>query len=747
VGNFIRRAVSVFIAATLALGAQVVAPTFLPNRALASASADNLLPGLVPTAYVSSYSSDNGFVIRLDNYDPAYAWTFGTSQGSLTTRAPSGSTTWFSIAVRSIPLDGSATVTITTSRSGYADASVSVVGYAKKTGLTPLFGTVAPEVGGYTVQVTNFSSNYSWVAASPYGSASIDDRGLVTVIGLGDHLSDILWVTSSKADSTSVTVSITATALPLNAALVPSFGEPTFTETSVEVQIENYDPAFTWSQSTNGEGTVTISESGLVTISDLYGGQPVTLTVSNSLYGYQPGEATINLTSLYSSLVPDYYYVNSTSDGFVLQLFNYNENYQWNITSDAGSVSLDSAGEITVTGLEPGQTAQLVISTSRDHANPTSTTASFQAINATFTPTLANPTRLEHGFTVQITNYDPSFAWSVYTESAIGHATLSDSGLITVSDLEDGQEAIIHVAASRVRFFDSDVSTTSSSLLHALVPDSALPTQTTSGFTVQITNFDSSFTWQLSATAGSASISSSGLITVSGLAAGTSATVTVTSSRTGSINGVSTIAGRALVAPAQISQDSTESSDSTDAGDGDIDLASRAQAESVAREEAEARAAAKARELVEAVIRQKEQEKAEAAAKAAQVATAKLAEDLKAVSALVQTKPLAMAKALASLTGDQVALIPTSTFKRLSTLALAAIGATQAAGITSGQLRSLTIGSLKNLSPAAIGSLKPEALGSLSVAKLKALTKAQVKQIWAAQLLQLDPDQRKAIKR
>ncbi len=728
--NFIRRAVSVFVATTLALGAQVVAPALLPTEALASASADALLPGLTPNAYVSGYSGDNGFTVRIDNYDSAYAWTFEISQGSITTRAPSGPITYYSIAVRNIPFDQSATLTITTSRVGYADVSLTLVGYAKKTGLTPVFAPVVPAIDSYTVQVTNYSADYSWFVASTYGAASIDASGLVTVTSLGGRLTDTLNVTSSRSDSTSVLSIISATALPKNAALVPAFTELTATLDTITVQISNFDPTFTWVGSSNGDGTLSISNTGLVTISDLYGGQPVGLTITSSRNDYLTGVATIEVRSLYYPLTPDFYYVNSTDDGFILQLFNYDEAYQWAITTDAGSVNLDSGGGITVTGLQPGQTANLVIATSRDHGVSSSATASFQAQNATFTPTLASPTRLEHGFSVQVINYESSFTWSVSTESATGSATISNSGLITVSGLTDGQESTVHVTTNQVGFFDSDISVTSSALSAALVPTSGSPFATTGGFTLQVTNYDSAYDWQVSTSAGIASISPDGLITVSRLAAGTSATVTVTSSRTGSSNGVSTIAGRAL-----------------EAGDGDLDLESRAQAEHAARQEAEALAAAKTRELVAAVIRQKELAKAEAAAQAVQVAAAKQAEDLKVVSGLVQTKPAAMPKALASLTGDQVALIPTFTFKRLSTLALAAIGAAQAEGITSGQLRSLTIGSLKSLSPLAIGSLKPETLGSLSVAKLKALTKAQVKQIWAAQLLQLDPDQRKAIKR
>ena len=53
-------------------------------------------------------------------------------------------------------------------------------------------------------------------------------------------------------------------------------------------------------------------------------------------------------------------------------------------------------------------------------------------------------------------------------------------------------------------------------------------------------------TWVKSATAGTVSISSSGLITVTGLTSGQSATVTVTTTRTGYDNGSSQVSGSAI---------------------------------------------------------------------------------------------------------------------------------------------------------------------------------------------------------
>ena len=68
----------------------------------------------------------------------------------------------------------------------------------------------------------------------------------------------------------------------------------------------------------------------------------------------------------------------------------------------------------------------------------------------------------------------------------------------------------------------------------ALKPVFGGVTSTATGFTFQISNYDSAYTWAGSATSGgSTTINSSGLVTVSSLSSGTSSTVTITTTRTG----------------------------------------------------------------------------------------------------------------------------------------------------------------------------------------------------------------------
>ena len=81
--------------------------------------------------------------------------------------------------------------------------------------------------------------------------------------------------------------------------------------------------------------------------------------------------------------------------------------------------------------------------------------------------------------------------------------------------------------------------------LVGLTPSFGSPSSQTSGFTVQITNYDSAYTWSQETSRGSVTRNSDGLLTVTGLSAGQSATVTVTTTRSGYSEASSTVTGQA----------------------------------------------------------------------------------------------------------------------------------------------------------------------------------------------------------
>ena len=95
----------------------------------------------------------------------------------------------------------------------------------------------------------------------------------------------------------------------------------------------------------------------------------------------------------------------------------------------------------------------------------------------------------------------------------------------------------------------SNAGTVNDSLIAALTPTFGTPTPTSTGFTVQISNYDAAYTWAGTATAsGSVAINGTGLVTVTGVAALTSSTAMITTSRAGYVDGVAVVTETSLSA-------------------------------------------------------------------------------------------------------------------------------------------------------------------------------------------------------
>lgn len=172
-------------------------------------------------------------------------------------------------------------------------------------------------------------------------------------------------------------------------------------------------------------------------------------------------------------------------------------------------------------------------------------------LQAALNPTFGTPTATADGFTVSITNYDAAFTWATPTVSAGTVAITSTSGstrVLTVTGLTPGASATITQNTSRTGYANGTATATGTATTgSALTPAFGSTTATADGFTVQISNYSVSYTWGGTATAsGTVSISGTGLVTVTGVADGTSSTATITTTRTGYTNGSATVAATSL---------------------------------------------------------------------------------------------------------------------------------------------------------------------------------------------------------
>ena len=159
---------------------------------------------------------------------------------------------------------------------------------------------------------------------------------------------------------------LTIAQAPLAAALTPTFGSTTATADGFTVQISNYDASYTWAGTATASGTVVVSGTGLVTVTNVAPGTSSTATITTTRIGYVGGTADVTETSLLAALTPTFGSTTPTSDGFTVQISNYDAAYTWAGTATAsGSVAINGSGLVTVTNVAPGTTSTATITTTR----------------------------------------------------------------------------------------------------------------------------------------------------------------------------------------------------------------------------------------------------------------------------------------------------------------------------------------------------------------------------------------------
>ncbi len=347
-----------------------------------------------------------------------------------------------------------------------------------------------------------------------------------------------------------------------------------------DTQLEDSGQLESWgvtivSRSSASEGTASGASSPLV-VEGLINGETYDCRVTPFAEGW-PGESVsfppaIPVGADGNSLTPTFAALTSTADGFSVQVSNYDADFTWDVATTAGSASINGTGLIAVTGLGAGQSATITVTASRAGFNDGSAEVTGSAnVGAALTPEFGAVSSTSDGFTVQVSNYDAVYVWEV--SASAGNAAINGSGLITVSDLTPSQSATVNVTASRTGYESgaAEISGTASVGV-ALTPEFDGVVSTADGFTVQVSNYDAGFTWDVTPTAGTATISSSGLITVVGLTSGQSSVLTVSTTRSGYESGGADISGSAndTGSSLNITFAVTELSSTTfDEGDGD----------------------------------------------------------------------------------------------------------------------------------------------------------------------------------
>lgn len=349
--------------------------------------------------------------------------------------------------------------------------------------LNPTFGTYTRTANGFTVAITNYSASYTWAGtATNGGSVSISDTGLATISGLNPGASSVATITTTRSGYNNGSSATTSTAA-LNAALTPAFSTYTQTSSGFTVQISNYSNSYTWAGTATNGGSVSISNSGLVTITGLSAGASSVATITTTRTGYVSGTAdTASTAALLAALTPTFGTYTRTSTGFTVVITNYDTAYTWSGTAtNSGTVSFSGTngnGLATITGVASNKSSVATINTSRSgYQNGTANSASTSPLQAGLTPTTSSATSTFGGFTFNVTNYDSAYAFSA--SSTAGTATLgtvTGSTLpVTVTGLNSGQSATVTITTTRSSYGDASATRTGTSKTSSLTPSSGDP--------------------------------------------------------------------------------------------------------------------------------------------------------------------------------------------------------------------------------------------------------------------------------
>ena len=325
--------------------------------------------------------------------------------------------------------------------------------------------------------------------------------------------------------------------------------------------------SWTLGRTSNGSSVsgITIASSGTLTVSAsvAIGAYPMSITGTDNgsaaaidmvIYVYDPNRAA-----------PTFDTPVSTSDGYTVNITNYDPDYNYSTTSDTGTVSAGSPSgstlPLTLTGIAPSSPAVITASSfmgtvvTTQYSILSSTVTGYSTGPQTPLYITSEPTVAAGGTRTLTTSGGSGLGAVTYAVTTAGNAGCSISGaVLSVTSVTNGNTCGVTAtkAANGSYLSVSSSEQTITVKTGGLVPIFDSPTRTATGFVVRITNYSASYTWSITTSAGSVAVSSpSGsteTITVTSLSGGASATVSASTSRTNYTTETSTVTAVALKA-------------------------------------------------------------------------------------------------------------------------------------------------------------------------------------------------------
>ena len=181
-------------------------PKYVSGSATITATA--LRSVLTPTFSPDVTPTPDGFIFIISNVDASFIWAGTATNGGSVAISNTGLVT-----VTGVAPNTSSTVTVTSTKTGFAMGRATIIATALQPGGAASFGTVNPTSDGFIFSIANYDASFSWAgSATNGGSVAISNTGLVTVTGLALNTSSTVTITSFKAGLAARTATITATA-------------------------------------------------------------------------------------------------------------------------------------------------------------------------------------------------------------------------------------------------------------------------------------------------------------------------------------------------------------------------------------------------------------------------------------------------------------------------------------------------------------------------------------------------------
>ena len=503
----------------------------------------------IRAAFGTLIQTATGFKAQILNYDSSYNWSVSASNGATATVSSAGMVT-----VTGLAAGATSVATVSSSRASYATISSQVSGASAGTGGTiptdvsanlATGKTIAPVCGGANSTLEGVANLNDLRSSTKYLCFLTADRSNTSytrnsagfvVTGMTNSIVTGIQFTSGDADISRD---------PMVFSLYGCNADGSVCKTLVT----NGRTGLGETRNTAGSTQSFRNTAGYASIMVLFGSLRNTWTDAMQL-------AEITLTgaaSQASALVPAFGALTSTASGYDVTITNFDDRLNWTGTAPTGvGVSVSSTGIARITGIRPGETATVSISSAGvDRATGTASITGGSLLGALM-PVLGSATSTSDGFTATITNYTSTYVWSAAVDTGTASITpvTSTTATLRVAGQASGGSVFTRVTTTRSGYADGIAYIRSTTNNPGLMPLFGASVQTLNGFRVQLTNYDSVYNWAVSTTAGIATISATGLVTVAGMSAGATAIVSVTSSREGYFDVVGTTKGFAAVGAA-----------------------------------------------------------------------------------------------------------------------------------------------------------------------------------------------------